>query len=642
MKHDPPQQVQQGRGIPEGRGGQPVVGRGSAHNALARKLSLPGDILRSGNDVELIATIALAAAVILWLVALPQMNADQLNNFGLVSILPAAYWFALACITGSFFLSLDTSCRWAVLRPTAVVVLILLLHATPPIIYETLRYSWAWKHIGIVDYIQRHGEVDRTAPFLAAYHNWPLFFWLTAKLSNALDLTSLQIANIVRFFPFFSSLGYAGLLYAIYRRFSHDFRLVWAAVWVFVCTNWVGQDYFSPQAFAFFLYLLVLAICLGPLLRPVSMPRKGLARRWYRLRTHLTRGAPKFPAVGPWMHALAAVTVCLAIWEIVAAHQLTPLILLNALLVLWVFAGLSPAYAAFTALAVASWLVFPAAPFTALELPEQVSGVMKAWNGLTEKFVDTSVVDPQVAAVAWGGRILTLAAAMLAGFGWLRRFRSGGRDGTAVGLLVAPLPIVFFTSYGGEVIFRIYLFCIPFLAFFVAALFFPTNGAGRGLGTRFLFAGAAFLMAAGFLLGNNGKDRQYRFSPEEVAGASWLYQNAEPGTLLVEGARNYPSQFMNYEHFTYVPLANESREAQNELLVDPARTLSRWLRDDRWKNGYVILTRSQKAYVDALGKMPDGALERIEFELQSSADFRLVYVNRDVRIYTLSSLVGRR
>lgn len=642
MKHDPPKDVPKGNAPTKAQASHPVAVGQSQERALARKLSRPGAVLRSANDVELISTIALAAAVVLWLVALPQMDADQLNNFGLVSILPATYWFALACVTGSFFLSLDTSCRWAVLRPLAVVVLILLLHATPPIVYETLRYSWAWKHIGIVDYIQRYGHVDRTAPFLAAYHNWPLFFWLTAKLANFLDLSPLQTANLVRFFPVFSSLGFAGLLFAIYRRFSHDFRLVWASVWVFVCTNWVGQDYFSPQAFAFFLYLLVLAICLGPLLRPVSAPRKGWARNLYKLRTRLTRGAPKFPAVGPWMHAVAATTVCLAIWEIVAAHQLTPLILLNALLFLWVFAGLSPAYAAFTALAVASWLVFPAAPFTAVELPEQVSGVMKAWNGLTDKFVDTSVVDPQVAAVAWGGRILTLAAAMLAGFGWLRRFRSGGRDGTAVGLLVAPLPIVFFTSYGGELIFRIYLFCIPFLAFFVAALFFPTNGAGRGLGTRFLFAGAAFLMAAGFLLGNNGKDRQYRFSPEEVAGAHWLYRNAEPGTLLVEGARNYPSQFMNYENFTYVPLANESREAQLELLADPARTLSRWLRDDRWQNGYVILTRSQKAYVDALGKMPDGALDRIEYELQSSADFQLVFVNRDVRIYTLSGLVGRR
>ncbi len=589
---------------------------------------------RKGGAVEWISAACVALGLVFWGISLPRMDADELNNFGLFSILPVSFWAALCLATAGFALSLDTACRWKVLRPLSVCLLVLLLHATPPIVYETLRYSWAWKHIGIVDYIQRHGHVDREAPFLAAYHNWPFFFWLSSKIANLLKLGPLQIAEVVRFFPVLSNLFCAGLLFAIFRRFTEDFRLVWAAIWIFLCANWVGQDYFSPQAFAYALYLLILALCLGPLAVRRGMPAGGMARRLFALRGLVSRGGPKLPAVSPAVRIASVLAVGTATGVMVASHQLTPLMLISALLSLSLLAGLSLSYAALAALAVASWLVYPAAPFTAVVLPEEVDGVMRAWQGITDKFVDTSAVDPEVAIVAWGGRLLTLGVTLLAVIGWLRRIRFGGRDGAACALLVAPVPILLVTSYGGEAIFRIFLFCVPFLSFFAAALFFPTNTTGRGLTTRLAFATLALAMSVGFLFGNNGKDRQYRFSPEEVVGAHWLYKNAPAGTLLVEGARSYPSQFMNYENFTYVPLANERRDERERILAAPASVLSRWFQDPRWSDGYVIITRSQKAYVEALGIIPKSGLDEIELALLASSDFQLVYANRDVRIFS--------
>ena len=43
----------------------------------------------------------------------------------------------------------------------------------------------------------------------------------------------------------------------------------------------------------------------------------------------------------------------------------------------------------------------------------------------------------------------------------------------------------------------------------------------------------------------------YVFTTEEVAAATWLADNAPEGSLLVEGSRNYPTQFHNYEYFRY-------------------------------------------------------------------------------------------
>ena len=149
----------------------------------------------------------------------------------------------------------------------------------------------------------------------------------------------------------------------------------------------------------------------------------------------------------------------------------------------------------------------------------------------------------------------------------------------------------------------------------------------------------AAVMACGFLLGNNGKDRQYRFSPEEVEAAHWLYRQGKPGTLLVEGARSYPSQFMNYENFTYVPISNERSADRAEILDNPSEVLSRWFASARWNDGYVIITRSQTAYVEALAITPKGAFSRLELELLASPQFLLVFANKDARIFRASRFV---
>lgn len=575
----------------------------------------------------------IAAAFGLWIWSLPLIAPDRLDDLGLVSILPVSYWAGLALLCAGFTLSLGPALRWPLLAPAALGVLILMLHATPAIAYGTLRYSWAWKHIGIIDFIQRHGGMDPTAPFLAAYHNWPGFFWVMAWIADLFGLNALEIADLARFFSVFASLIFVILLHAIYRRFTDDTRLIWAALWMFVCGNWVGQDYFSPQATAFALHLFVIALCLGPLMPSGGAGQTGFAGMLWEVRALFARGAPRPPVATPATRIFATMAVFIAIGAIVATHQLTPIILLFSLLALSAITPLSLAYPALAGLALAFWVIYPAAPFTAAYLPAEIAALGQPVDNLGGKMVDAGTLTSQAAIVVWAGRALTVGVVLLAVFGWLRRLRVGGRDGVAGALLAAPIPILAVTSYGGEAVFRIYFFCIPFLAFFAAALFFASNVAARNVASRIVVASVALLMAVGFLFGNNGKDRQYRFSPDEVAAAAWLYANAAPGTLLVEGARSYPSQFMNYENFSYVPLANERPDSQAEILADPAHVLGRWVTDPRWRDGYVILTRSQNAYVEALGVMPAGSLARIEDAIAASPDFRLVFANRDARIY---------
>ena len=586
------------------------------------------------------AVISLAIAVLLWLVSLAMMQPEGVDDFGIFAILPWTYWMAVAFLSSGFAVSLVRSSGFGGARIAALIVLILLLHATPPIVYGTLRYSWSWKHIGIIDFIQRHGGVDRSIAFLGAYHNWPGFFWLFARLSTWLHYGPIEIANAARFFSVVSNIAYVFLLRTIYRRFSTDDRLVNAAIWIFVCANWVGQDYFSPQAVAYGFYLLILLLCLGPLMPADETALSALGRRIGRLRQRIGNVLPMKPAPSPLLRVGAVIAVSLAMLFVAASHQLTPLILVFSLCSLAVVTPLGFALPVLAGLILVYWVLYPASPFTAVYLPDEVAQLGQTVSDLTETLVDTSAVDPGVAVVVWAGRALTGGVVLLAGLGLVRRLRLGARDGVICALLVAPILTLGATSYGGEAVFRIFFFALPFIAFLCAGLLFPSGEHCAGRLTAVTFGLLSCLLILGFLLSNNGKDRQYRFTQDEVAAALWLYGRAGPQTLLVEGARSYPSQFMNYENFIYLPLSNESGEERAEILADPARILDRWFSDPEWQDGYIILTRSQQAYVEAMGVMPKGALDQLAIDLMASPDFLLVYANRDARIFRSTRFIA--
>lgn len=585
-------------------------------------------------------TFCLAIAVLFWIAGLPLMQPDRIDDFGIASILPWQYWVAVGCVTAGFAVSLIHPGQSNLLRLSALILLVLILHATPPIVYGTLRYSWSWKHIGIIDFIQRTGGVDRSITFLGAYHNWPGFFWLFARIADWLHYGPLEIANAARFFSVFSNIAYIFLLRAIFRRFTPDDRMVHAAVWIFLCANWVGQDYFSPQAVAYGLYLLILVICLGPLM-PTESPARTAPGRWIaRLRHRFAEVRPLQTPPSALLRVTAVITLCLAMLFVSASHQLTPLILIFSLCTLAVVTSLGLTLPILAGLIMMYWVLYPASPFTAVYLPDEVAKIGQTVGDLTETLVDTTTVDRGVAVVVWAGRALTVGVVLLAGLGWLRRLRLGAKDAVICALLAAPTLTLGATSYGGEAVFRIFFFALPFIALLAAGLFFPTEEKGHSRLTPLIFGLLSVPLILGFLLANNGKDRQYRFTKDEVAAAHWLYSRAGPGTLLVEAARSYPSQFLNYENFVYLPITNESREERDRILADPARVLARWFSDPDWKDGYVILTRSQQAYAEAMGILPKGALDQMAMDLIASPDFLLVYTNRDARVFRAMRFVN--
>ena len=63
------------------------------------------------------------------------------------------------------------------------------------------------------------------------------------------------------------------------------------------------------------------------------------------------------------------------------------------------------------------------------------------------------------------------------------------------------------------------------------------------------------------------------------------------------------------------------------------RKLEEWLSSPRYAAAYVLITRAQKAQINALGALPHGSLEKIEKALLASPKFQAVYHDADASLF---------
>lgn len=571
---------------------------------------------RADRPGWLVSLVELGIACGLWVVTLTRVDVRAMTDLGLASVLPWTAWAALALMAFSFARALGrpTSPGW--LLTGYPLALCALVFSTPPILYGSPRYSWAWKHAGIVDFIDRTGSVDPHIDVLPVYHSWPGFFAANAMLSDLAGFdTSVSYAAWAELF--LNLLALAAVL-ALVRAFTADPRTIAVGGWMFVLGNWVGQGYFSPQGITYVWYLVVISVLL----------------RWF---PDPSTGHPA-PDLGAARRMGLCAVVLLLLVSIASAHQLTPVIttlVLAAMVALRQTSLRSLPF--FMAVVVAAWVLYVAEPFTRSELREALSEVGTVGSNLDSTLIGYGAASAGQILVSQATRAFTLGFCLLAVLGLVTSWRSGRRDRSALVLAGVPFLMVGFSTYGNEVLFRAYLFAMPGLAFFATVLLWPpgTTSSRR----RAALVGVLTLpLMLGSVIAQFGNDRQYHFTPEEVAAAEFVYDHAPPDSLLIEGSRNYPSQFRNYERFTYVPIAREDPEDIQRILDDPVRVMTRWMSDtDTYRASYLIITRSQVAATTALGEIPGDGLLGIEAALRSSPDFRVVFENRDATVFELAT-----
>jgi hypothetical protein len=592
----------------------------------------------------------LVSAAVLWWWAMAGTDPAGMADLGLLSVMPPAGYLALALVTVGFFSAVRRRAGGIELA-LHLIVLVAMLHGSLALVYGTVRYSWAWKHIGIVDFIQRTGAIQPDIAVLDVYHNWPSFFGLGALFTELAGFESA--ASFAAWAPVVFNLLFLGALVVVLRSLTSDPRVVWTAAWLFAITNWVGQDYFAPQAFAFFLYLTAVGVMLEWFSRRPPRLLRTLAERF---RLHMLHGSkvvgleerggslrgidpitveesPDETAERPGTRLVLAL-VFVILGAIVTSHPLTPLMLTVSMTAL---AVLGVSSSRWFPVAVAGltfgWMTTGARTFVSRQFADTVEQTGSVGSNLAGTFLDLGRASLGQVIVAWVGRGLVIAVVVLALVGAVRWLQSSILDLRPLVLLAAPLTLVVGGSYDGEAIFRVYLFALPPAALLGAYAFYPNPHVGHDRRTTLAAIGVSIALLGGFVFAYFGKEQQYYFTPDEVSAATALFTSAAPGSLIVEGSRNYPSQFIEYEQFVYVPISREPDSTHVRIAADPVGVMEDWLENEEYPESYLIITRSQKAEIDGTGVMPPGLLDDLESALLASPLFHAIIHTPNVTIF---------
>jgi GT2 family glycosyltransferase len=593
--------------------------------------------------------LLIAASVALWGVSLGGVKPLRMNDLGLVSVLPWTFFAALLLLTASFWLTLRQDRLREPLLLLHAVVLIVVIHGTPQIVYGTLRYEWAWKHLGIVDYIQRHGQVDPNIAFENVYHSWPGFFSLAALVSQ---LTGVRVLVLAEWAPVFFEFAFLLALLLVLGPLVRDRRRIWLAAWLFLCTNWVGQDYFSPQALNFFLYLVLIAVCLR-YFYDGHVPSHAAAKRWLRFdgaadgfRRLLARGANTDSALPPaaTKRAVPLALTGLLCGVIATSHQLTPLMATSALAVLVVFQQCSVRWLPLLMAGLTgTWAGLMARPFLDQNFHWIALSIGTFGGNILTPPTNLKVASTGLVEVAYVDRALTVAVGVLAVVGAIRLYRRGSVELVAMLLVLSPLLLLWLNAYGGEMVFRVYLFALPFAALLASAALLPS--AAARLPWKATAAGAAttVLLLAGMCVAYYGKERMNYFSPDEVRASRYVYATAPHGSLLLSISFNYPWGFTHYEDYNYGALSGQTPEGKRTLLRNPIGTIETLMGQGqtRTRPAYLIVTRSQLAEVEMTEILPRGWVATVLQRISNSPRFRLVYSNRHASVYTVRAPLPR-
>jgi hypothetical protein len=491
-------------------------------------------------------------------------------------------------------------------------------------------------------------------PQIDAYFNWPGFFIFAAFAAKVAGVQHLE--QVVQWAPVAFNILYLAPLAVILGSSTADRRLMWLGVWFFYTMNWVGQDYFSPQGLTFFLYLAFLAVLLlwfrAPSYWPNSLRREfahrigpggllGRMRDW--LAGWLAPADAPNSHTGP-LQRLGLIVMLVAMFTaMVASHQLTPFATLAAVVALSVFNRLALRGLPVLLLVVAvTWIIFMAGAFLSghIRLITENAGAVS--STLNQNVGSRLSGSSQHLLVVHCALLLTALIFGLGILGAARSLWNGYRDLTYGLLGAAPFTLLALQSYEGEGLLRVYLFALPAIVFFVAALFFTKPSVGRSWGTVVAIVIVSQLMIGGFFLTRYGNERMDYVSAAELSGVQHLYDVAPAGSILLAGSSNLPWRFRGYEQYTYVAL-DDNGEPTSKLLRDgevgatvtKVRTM---MSNPAYSDAFLIFTRAERAYVEMFGVYPPSTYTRLEQTIGHSRDFQLLYANRDAQIFSLRGL----
>jgi hypothetical protein len=457
------------------------------------------------------------------------------------------------------------------------------------VVYRIPRFTSAQKHIGVVEYILRHGSVNSHTDI---YQAWPGFFAGVAWLFNL--SSSSAVEEMARFWPVLPDMVCLLLVVSIGRVFGLSDAQSWLAGVLFSLGNAVGQDYFSPQAFAFSLALAIVAIS-------VKAPK-----------------TPVRPRTMEWI-LIGLMAVAMGV-----AHQLTPFAISGLLAILLVFRCLkSPWIVAITVVPAGIWAL------THLSIVSEYFNVSDVGNVTGNLLTSPSSRDnfhyDIYGHMATVGLVLAPLVVILLGLLTL----TIRKDRLALCLAACGAsPVLLFVGvhYGNEDVFRATLFAIPWWALLAA------YGAWQLARVPAIVTASVFVLAlVGYVSADTFNDYINVVRPGDLSAEQVFERTAPSGSLLIlvtnvhyepiRSTSRYPTLYYRSYELDGKGTATTNGEAFNYFFRQLTGTSS----GQRPQHVYVLLFGEAEAIGTADGLWSPTLYTEFRSYLQTSSFFSVVY-----------------
>jgi hypothetical protein len=525
-----------------------------------------------------------------WAVGIVRSDVSHMSDYGLVATASPVCLAGTTAIVASFLLELSTPRPRSRLLVLQLVATVIALMGLASILEPEARLPTAWLHAGFTKQLLDHGEVLHSYD---ARFNWAGGFAFAAMLARASGLP--DVIAFLRWTPLVLNLLYLVPVASIVRSLLPPGRRRGVALVLFVCCNWVEQDYFSPQGVSYLLYLSVLAWAL------------------YRHRSPET-----------WTTRLAEVGLVTAVFAaLVVTHQLTPYALLLELLVLVCFRRLSWTQAPLVLAVLAiGWLNLGAQEFWASHLHVLTGDVSNVGSSVDQSLV-ARTGGSGAHIVSIGSRLgITAGLAIAAAIGAVRLRRTGW---PIVALALAPFGLIAAQSYGGEILLRSYFFALPFASILAAVGLVDVSRLVNRLGGRaavvlvvWCVSGAA---TVGLVSARYGNEPYVAASRADVAAVEWVDAHAAPRSTIAVLTQYLPWRADDLVTFRYRSLAAMCGDSLDLECVRKASP------------DYLIVTDGQRRYLELVVQRPASEMESLENDVVADLGYRLAYAAGTARVY---------
>jgi hypothetical protein len=402
--------------------------------------------------------LLLPAGIALWAIGVSTTDATALGSYGLPPVLPSMFWagVVLILVSAAVELGRDHVSGWRMALHT--MTLTVMLYGTAALVYSQGRYSWLYKTIGVVQYVNANGQLNRT---IDIYQNWPGFFafaaWFGKVAGVASPLAYAKWAQLV------FELAALPLLYLAYDALSLTPRQCWLALLLYTGTNWIGQDYFSPQGLGTVLSLGIMAIALRWLYVRKSPTSPGVQTGKDRAGKSSPRG--RYPV-------LLGVALLIIYFVLSFEHELSPYILAVQIGALAVARLVRPRWLPVLLFAIALGYLAPRFGYV-----NSTYGLLNSIGNFFSNARPPALQGGSVSAaqhtILRSQEALSLGMWFLAVVGVLLR-RRGGRSVLTLALLAfSPFITLAMLAYGQEGVLRVYLFSLPWTAALAALALAP-------------------------------------------------------------------------------------------------------------------------------------------------------------------------